>query len=200
MALLTASQAYLASLYPAEDNHYLSIDELCAPHIRFFIAEGATGPVGCVALAVMGDYAEVKIHVHRPGARGRGGGRRADAALDAAARAEGLAWLRLDPEMTCTRPIAFMSVTGSPAAGRLAITPRGRIRCSWRSGFSGGAAGARPGRIRGASPHRRRRGDSPGIFWGNERETGPVHLIAASASVIEGRAAGRPGQTPAIWS
>jgi putative acetyltransferase len=95
-ALLTASQAYLASLYPAEDNHYLSIDELCAPHIRFFIAEAATGPVGCVALAVMGDYAEVKSMFTDPAARGAGVGAALMAALDAAARAEGLAWLRLE--------------------------------------------------------------------------------------------------------
>ena len=38
-ALLRASQAYLAALYPAEHNHYLSIEALCAPHVRFFVAE-----------------------------------------------------------------------------------------------------------------------------------------------------------------
>ena len=37
--LLVASQALMGSLFPAEDNHFLSLDELRGPEIRFFTAE-----------------------------------------------------------------------------------------------------------------------------------------------------------------
>jgi branched-chain amino acid transport system ATP-binding protein len=73
-ALLRASQAYLASLYSAEHCHYLSIEALCAPHIRFFIAEDESRACGCAALAVMGDYGEVKSMFVDPDARGAGTG------------------------------------------------------------------------------------------------------------------------------
>ena len=37
-ALLHASHAYSASLYKPEENFVLSVDDLCAPDIRFFAA------------------------------------------------------------------------------------------------------------------------------------------------------------------
>lgn len=95
-ALLRASQAYLAALYPAEDNHYLSIEALCAPHIRFFIAEAEGRACGCAALAVMGEYGEVKSMFVDPDARGAGTGAALMARLEAEARALGLAALRLE--------------------------------------------------------------------------------------------------------
>ncbi len=95
-ALLTASQTYLASLYPPEDNHFLSIDALCAPHIRFFIAETATTPLGCAALAVMQDYGEVKSMFVAPQARGTGTGAALMQRLEEEGRALGLTWLRLE--------------------------------------------------------------------------------------------------------
>lgn len=95
-ALLRASQAYLASLYPAEHNHYLSIEALCAPHIRFFVAEDAGRACGCAALAVMGEYGEVKSMFVDPAARGAGAGAALMARLEAEARGLGLAALKLE--------------------------------------------------------------------------------------------------------
>lgn len=95
-ALLTASHAYLQSLYPPEDNFFLSIDELCAPHIRFFIAEAAGRPCGCAALAVMGDYAEVKAMFVDPALRGGGTGAALMQRLEDEARALNLAAMKLE--------------------------------------------------------------------------------------------------------
>ena len=95
-ALLRASQAYLASLYPAEDNHYLSIEALCEPHIRFFIAEAGGRACGCAALAVMGEYGEVKSMFVDPDARGAGAGAALMARLEAEARGLGLGALKLE--------------------------------------------------------------------------------------------------------
>lgn len=95
-ALLTASHAYLASLYPPEHMFALSIDELCVPSITFWIAWDRAEPLGCVALARKEDYAEVKSMFVDPAKRGRGAGEALVTALDATARAEGITKLCLE--------------------------------------------------------------------------------------------------------
>jgi putative acetyltransferase len=50
-ALLEASHALMQSLFSDEDNHFLSIDALKAPHIHFFIAREGTAIMGCGALS-----------------------------------------------------------------------------------------------------------------------------------------------------
>jgi putative acetyltransferase len=95
-ALLGASHALLASLYPPEDNHFLSVDELAAPHIDFWIAESDGQPLGCVALARLDGYGEIKSLFVDPAARGLGVGSALMAALEARARDAGLPLLRLE--------------------------------------------------------------------------------------------------------
>lgn len=95
-ALLTASHAFLASLYPPEHMFALSIDELCGPSITFWIAWDGAEPLGCVALARKEGYAEVKSMFVDPAKRGRGTGEALVTALIAVAQAEGLAVLRLE--------------------------------------------------------------------------------------------------------
>jgi putative acetyltransferase len=95
-ALLTASHDYLQSLYPPEDNYFLSIDELCAPHIRFFIAEAEGCACGCAALAVMDDYGEVKSMFVDPSVRGAGTGAALMHRLEEEARVLGLTALKLE--------------------------------------------------------------------------------------------------------
>lgn len=99
-ALLKASHLLMQSLFPAESNHYLSIDALAAPHIRFLtatrrdLAEQAT--LGCGALATMEGYGEIKSMFVAPEARGMGVGEAILRALEAEARAQGLPVLRLE--------------------------------------------------------------------------------------------------------
>ena len=95
-ALLTASHAYLASLYPPEHMFALSIEELCTPSITFWIAWDGAEPLGCVALARKCGYAEVKSMFVDPAKRGRGAGEALVTALDAAARAEAITKLCLE--------------------------------------------------------------------------------------------------------
>jgi len=94
--LLGASHALLASLYPPEHNHYLSVDELAQPHIDFWIARADAQPLGCVALARLDGYGEVKSMFVDPAARGRGLGAALMQALETRARAQGLPLLRLE--------------------------------------------------------------------------------------------------------
>ena len=40
-ALLAASDAYMASLYPAESNHMVDVNTLLQPHVTFLVARAA---------------------------------------------------------------------------------------------------------------------------------------------------------------
>jgi len=95
-ALLNASHAFLRTLYQPEYNFYLSIDDLCAPHIRFFVAGQDGVPRGCGALANYGDYGEVKSMYTDPAARGAGIGAALMERIEAEARGQGLPLLRLE--------------------------------------------------------------------------------------------------------
>lgn len=74
--LIRASDAYAASLYPAESNHLVDIDSLAQPHVIFCVARLDGEIVGCGAavLAPQG-YAEIKRMFVQEAARGHGVGR-----------------------------------------------------------------------------------------------------------------------------
>ena len=95
-ALLAQSHALMQELFPPEDNHYLSHDELAAPHIRFFAAKLGEETVGTGALAVYERWGEVKSMFVAPDARGRGVGRTVLSRIEAQGRIENLAVLRLE--------------------------------------------------------------------------------------------------------
>lgn len=71
-ALLEASHAYSASLYRPEENFVLSVEDLCAPDIRFFAARADGRVVGTAALARRDGYGEVKSMFAAPESRGQG--------------------------------------------------------------------------------------------------------------------------------
>jgi putative acetyltransferase len=95
-ALLNASHAYLSSLYPPEDNYYLSIEALCAPDIAFFVATLNGEVTGCAALKNCEGYGEIKSMFVDPEARGSGTGAALMVALETEARSLGLGVLRLE--------------------------------------------------------------------------------------------------------
>lgn len=70
--LLHASHALMQNLFPAEANHFLSVDALCAPGIHFFVARIDGETQGCGALAVKEGYGEIKSMFVDPSARGHG--------------------------------------------------------------------------------------------------------------------------------
>lgn len=95
-ALLRQSHALMQSLFPPEDNFYLDIDALTAPHIAFFVARRAGEVLGTAALADKGDYGEVKSMFVADAARGLGVGAALLARLEDEARARGHTSLMLE--------------------------------------------------------------------------------------------------------
>lgn len=96
-ALLQKSDAYMASLYPAESNHLLDSQRLAASDIRFFVARWNGTVVGCAALMI-GDagQGELKRMYVDDAARGKGIGRALLAHIETTARAQSLHVLRLE--------------------------------------------------------------------------------------------------------
>ncbi|MEL6793709.1 MAG: GNAT family N-acetyltransferase [Pseudomonadota bacterium] len=95
-ALLHASHALMQSLFPAESNHYLEVEALTAPDIRFFSARLNDTAIGCSALKLADGYGEVKSMFVDPAARGAGAGAALLTAIEAAARTDALSLLRLE--------------------------------------------------------------------------------------------------------
>lgn len=71
-ALLEASHRLYEELFPPEDNHYLSLEALAGPDVRFWGAFEGTEGLGCGALALREGYGEIKSMFTAPSARGRG--------------------------------------------------------------------------------------------------------------------------------
>ncbi len=95
-ALLRASHALMQDLFPAESNHYLSIDDLCVPSISFFVARQNDRIVGTGALADKAAYGEVKSMFVDPSARGSGIAAAILQKIEATARSRNLPVLRLE--------------------------------------------------------------------------------------------------------
>lgn len=116
-ALLQASHALMESLFPPEDNHYLSIDALRVPEISFFVAEDAGGVLGTIALARKAGYGEVKSMFVSPAARGRGVARALLCHLEEVARGMGLPVLRLETGTLLEAAIALYTSQGYRRCG-----------------------------------------------------------------------------------
>ncbi|AKS44746.1 putative acetyltransferase [Octadecabacter temperatus] len=71
-ALLEASHALMGELFPAEANHYLSLDALTADDVHFFTARRGDTIVGVGALAVKNGYGELKSMFVEEASRGQG--------------------------------------------------------------------------------------------------------------------------------
>ena len=96
-ALLQASDAYMAHLYPAESNHMLDVKELCRPEVTFIVARIGGQAVGCGAIVESAHgWAEIKRMFVAPAARGHKLGRRLLQELEAIAANKGVALLRLE--------------------------------------------------------------------------------------------------------
>lgn len=95
-ALLKASHALMQSLFPSESNHFLPIEALKVPNIRFFTATLGNQTLGCAALAIKDGYGEVKSMFVAPEARGTGIGAALLARLEAETRAHDIPALRLE--------------------------------------------------------------------------------------------------------
>jgi putative acetyltransferase len=105
-ALIAASDAYMAALYPAESNHLLDIASLQRPEVAFVVARDAGRALGCGAVvdSTQG-WGEIKRMFVWPEARGLKLGRRLLDTLECIALARGATALRL--EMGIRQPEAL---------------------------------------------------------------------------------------------
>lgn len=95
--LLQASDAYMASLYPAESNHMLDVASLRQPQVAFLVARVDGKAQGCGAVVDSGEgWAEVKRMFVAPAARGLKLGRRLLDEIGAIAIRRGARVLRLE--------------------------------------------------------------------------------------------------------
>ncbi|SFR11386.1 GNAT family N-acetyltransferase [Poseidonocella sedimentorum] len=95
-ALLRASHALMMRLFSPEENHFLSVDALGAPNIRFVTARVGGRVMGCGALKICDGYGELKSMFTAPEARGKGVAAAVLTHLEAEARKEGLPVIRLE--------------------------------------------------------------------------------------------------------
>ena len=95
--LLAALDAYQSALYPPASNHFLDVDALAAPNVRFFVARREGRALGCGALRIdAAGYGELKRMFVSPEARGYRLGRLLLDRIEEEARREGLPCLRLE--------------------------------------------------------------------------------------------------------
>ena len=94
--MIEALDTYLLALYPPESNHLDSIDELSREHVIFLGAFEGDRPVGCGAIKLLGDYAEIKRIFIDPDHRGKGVGRQVLSELERAAQGAAFDTIRLE--------------------------------------------------------------------------------------------------------
>lgn len=107
----------MESLFPPEDNHYLSVDALRVPEIRFFVAEDGEDVLGTIALARKEGYGEVKSMFVDPSARGRGVARALLRHVEGVAREMGVPVLRLETGNLLEAAIALYTAQGFRPCG-----------------------------------------------------------------------------------
>lgn len=120
LALLEASWRYLASLFAANERFHLDLDGLRKPHVRFFVARMGGVANGCGALAVFGDWAEVKSMYVEETARGTGVADALMERIEAEARSLGCGVLRLETGDKLQRARAFYARHGFRPRGPFA--------------------------------------------------------------------------------
>ncbi|MGV1753063.1 GNAT family N-acetyltransferase [Agrobacterium sp. CG674] len=113
LRLIDLSNAYMASLYPAESNHMVDIDTLEKPTVSFFVARNEGQIVGCCALVEAGDgTGEIKRMFVDPQARGLKIGRLMMDAIIARGRELRLSAIRLETGISQPEAIGLYRKAG----------------------------------------------------------------------------------------
>ncbi|MFO1377273.1 MAG: GNAT family N-acetyltransferase [Steroidobacteraceae bacterium] len=117
-ALVAELDAYLASLYPPENNHLLDLDALSAPDVSFLAARDAGAAAGCAALRRLSTgRGEIKRMFVRPAFRGRGVGRALLEAVEMVARVRGVSELLLETGVDQPEAIGLYRSSGFEPCG-----------------------------------------------------------------------------------
>jgi putative acetyltransferase len=97
LRLIEALDVYQSGLYPAESNHFLDVEALAEPSVRFFVVRRSGRALGCAALRIdPAGWGELKRMFVSPEARGLKLGRRLLDRIEEEARRVGLACVRLE--------------------------------------------------------------------------------------------------------
>lgn len=97
MRLIAELEAHLEPLYPRESRHGLSVGQLLAEDVAFFLLRWDGTPASCGGVKLFeGDYGEVKRMYVRPQFRGLGLGKMMLNHLAGHARTHGVSRLRLE--------------------------------------------------------------------------------------------------------
>jgi putative acetyltransferase len=124
-ALLRQSDAYHATLYPAESNHLIDVAALSQPNVRFVVARRGGVAVGCGGLVLGGDgEAELKRMFVTPEARGRRIGSQILDALEAAGKAEVVRVIRLETGVRQPESLALYRRHGYTERGPFGVYQR----------------------------------------------------------------------------
>jgi putative acetyltransferase len=116
-ALIEASDAYMASLYPSESNHLLDLDTLARPEMRFYAIEADGEVLGCGGFWKHRDYAEVKrVFVH-PKSRGLGLSRKLMLFIEDEMRREGFMLARLETGVSQPEALGLYRALGYVSCG-----------------------------------------------------------------------------------
>ena len=110
--LLEALDAYQSALYPPASNHFLDLEALAAPNVRFIVARRGATVVGCGALRIDVGYGELKRMYVVPEARGHRLGRLILERIEEEARREGLRCLRLETGIRQPEALALYRAAG----------------------------------------------------------------------------------------
>jgi putative acetyltransferase len=116
-ALIAALDAHANALYPPSSNHLVDAETLEAEGVRFFAARADGVAVGCGGYRRLGPDAEIKRMFVADAARGLGVGRAILSALEAAARDEAVAVLRLETGTLNTEALGLYRSTGFVETG-----------------------------------------------------------------------------------
>ncbi len=110
--LLAAFDAHLTSLFPPDADYGLAVDELQSPNVRFVFVEDGDAVIGCGALRLDQDYAEIKRMYVVPERRQAGVGREILAHLERAAASAGRPVVRLETSVAQPEAIALYERAG----------------------------------------------------------------------------------------
>jgi len=131
--LVAELDAVLGAVYPPEQRHGYSIRQVFEPHVRFFLAHLDNEAVGCGAVALFDDYAEVKRMYTREKARGRGVGKALLVRIEEEARDAGKSMLCLETGTLQAAAIGLYECSGFRSCGPFgpyAALPAHRIATS----------------------------------------------------------------------
>jgi putative acetyltransferase len=118
LELIGELDAYLYSLYPAESVYALDISSLCHPSVSFAVVRDTAGaPIGCGAIVIKPEYAEIKRVYVRPQARGHGVARRLMEALEAKAVQNGCRTFMLETGPTQPKALTLYERLGYQCRG-----------------------------------------------------------------------------------